>query len=583
MSLRLKTLLVLGTVLAVAATALFATVSRNLLVSYEEIERRLAFQDLARLHKVFLADMRQTFMLIEDYASWDDTYAFAEDPDPEYVRSNLDGDTLSSLGLNLAVIVDSDGEKLFSRQIERGTSRESLVPNELLVRLNTEGDLTYRIPGESAEYGLIRLEDKALMVALAPILRSDDTGPSRGTLIFGRILDDDSLRALRERTQLDIAFDLVDPDERNPVRASLIDRLDAQTGGGYFDLSEAPADLTIVSGDRLFGYLLMPDIDGNPLVLWQVSLPRDIYTQGTSSLAVLLASLAGIGVLLIGAVLFLLDRLVLVRLFRLSADVGDIGVNNDLSYRVSVRGEDELADLGQAVNHMLERLEKSERMLRHEHERAEGLLLNILPAPIAGQLKNGRSAIADTHDDVSVLFADIVGFTAMSADMDPVDLVGMLNDVFSRFDALAGELGLEKIKTIGDAYMVAAGLPTPQRNHAEAIAEMALRMRASLEDYNRQHGTTLQIRVGINSGTVVAGVIGTRKFIYDLWGDAVNIASRMETSGEAGMIQVTEQTRALLKDKYILKDRGTREIKGRGRMATYLLAGRKNVGTRPAA
>jgi PAS domain S-box-containing protein len=216
---------------------------------------------------------------------------------------------------------------------------------------------------------------------------------------------------------------------------------------------------------------------------------------------------------------------------------------------------------------------QAESALRLEQEKSEQLLLNILPEPIASQLKENQGSIAENFNDVTILFADLVGFTPLSARLKPIELVNLLNEIFSTFDELAEQLELEKIKTIGDAYMVAAGLPVPRYDHAEAIAEMALAMQAKLHGFRSKLGENLQIRTGINTGAVVAGVIGTKKFIYDLWGDAVNIASRMESSGDPGRIQVTAATCERLKHKYRFEKRGTIHVKGKGEMETYWLLG----------
>jgi len=176
---------------------------------------------------------------------------------------------------------------------------------------------------------------------------------------------------------------------------------------------------------------------------------------------------------------------------------------------------------------------------------------------------------------LTVLFADIVGFTQLSARVSPTELVSLLNEIFSTFDQLAERHSLEKIKTIGDAYMVVGGLPIPRKDHAEAIAEMALDMLDAISDFSNTHNQDFSIRIGINSGPVVAGVIGIKKFIYDLWGDTVNTASRMESHGKPGCIQVTSTTYQLLQEKYIFESRGAIEVKGKGMMNTYLLQCRK--------
>lgn len=217
----------------------------------------------------------------------------------------------------------------------------------------------------------------------------------------------------------------------------------------------------------------------------------------------------------------------------------------------------------------------AEERLRYEQEQSERLLLNILPFPIAQRLKRNEETIADYFPDVTVLFADLVGFTEIAAQTEAVELVKLLNGIFSAFDALSEHHRLEKIKTIGDAYMVVGGLPRHRDDHAEAIANMAIDMLLAVAEYNRIHGSCLSMRIGINTGAVVAGVIGTKKFIYDLWGDTVNTASRMESQGLPGCIQVTAQTYEVLKDKYNFEYRGTVKIKGKGEMDTYLLQGIK--------
>jgi class 3 adenylate cyclase len=190
-------------------------------------------------------------------------------------------------------------------------------------------------------------------------------------------------------------------------------------------------------------------------------------------------------------------------------------------------------------------------------------------------LKRDNSAIAEQFNEVTILFADLVDFTPLASQISPTKLVNLLNEIFSIFDQLAEHHNLEKIKTIGDAYMVVGGLPTVRPNHAEAIAEMALDMQREIARFKRDDGEPFRLRIGINTGSVVAGVIGIKKFIYDLWGDAVNVASRMETQGSAGNIQVTATTYKYLKDKYLLEERGTILVKGKGEMMTYWLTGRK--------
>ncbi|UBF27668.1 MASE1 domain-containing protein [Kovacikia minuta CCNUW1] len=213
--------------------------------------------------------------------------------------------------------------------------------------------------------------------------------------------------------------------------------------------------------------------------------------------------------------------------------------------------------------------------LQEAKKRSENLLLKILPSPIAERLKIEHQTIADSFPEVTVLFADIVDFTPLSASLSPQELVALLNEIFSTFDYLAEKHGLEKIKTIGDAYMVVGGIPEHKDDHAQAVAEMALDIRTAIANFSSHHRQTFEIRIGINTGPVVAGVIGTKKFLYDLWGDTVNIASRMESQGVKGQIQVTGTTYAALAQDYEFEERGKIQVRGRGEMMTYFLKSRK--------
>jgi guanylate cyclase len=217
--------------------------------------------------------------------------------------------------------------------------------------------------------------------------------------------------------------------------------------------------------------------------------------------------------------------------------------------------------------------EEAVAALRVEQDRSETLLLDILPRSIADRLKAGAGTIADQFDAASILFADVVAFTPLASRLQPAKVVGILDQLFTHFDLLADRYGVEKIKTIGDAYMVAAGVPTPRPDHARAVALMALDMRDAMGSRDAVGDLGLELRIGIDSGPVVAGVIGRKRFLYDLWGDAVNTASRMESQGTPGRIQVTHSTYELLRDEFDLEPRGTVPIKGKGDVQTWYLVG----------
>src|SRR5258707_34028 len=208
-------------------------------------------------------------------------------------------------------------------------------------------------------------------------------------------------------------------------------------------------------------------------------------------------------------------------------------------------------------------------------QKSEALLLNILPKEIAAILKNESRTIADDYEEASVLFADMVGFTPLSAQLPPVEMVELLNEAFSFFDSLLDKHDIEQIRTIGDSYMAVSGVPRRRRDHAQALVRMALEMRDYIATHTFRNGQRVNFRIGINSGSMIAGVIGRRKFVYDVWGDAVNVASRMESHGLGGAVQITQTTYELIKDEFVCEPRGTVNVKGKGEMEAWLVISSK--------
>ena len=232
-------------------------------------------------------------------------------------------------------------------------------------------------------------------------------------------------------------------------------------------------------------------------------------------------------------------------------------------------------ELERKIQERTSKLRSANIQLKDEKERSNELLLNILPSSIVDRINNGEKDISDSFSQSTILFADIVNFTPMSEDMGAKDLIDVLAAIFTRFDELTQKHGLEKIKTIGDSYMVAGGLPIPVEDHADRVADLALEMQDELKLINQRLGRELNIRIGVNSGPVVAGVIGQKKFIYDLWGDTVNVAARMESHGLDGAIQVSQSTYELLRGRYLFEGRGSIAIKGKGMMKAYMLKGKR--------
>lgn len=233
-----------------------------------------------------------------------------------------------------------------------------------------------------------------------------------------------------------------------------------------------------------------------------------------------------------------------------------------------------LSDSRKIIKVQNQEIQEQKKLIEAEHQRSENLLHNILPHSIAQRLKDKQEVIADHFDSTTILFADIVGFTVTSENLSPKDIVQNLNGIFSAFDDLVALYDLEKIKTIGDAYMVAGGFPEQRDDHVESVANLALEMQTAIAHFNEETGQTFDIRIGMHSGPSVAGVIGTKKFSYDVWGDSVNTAARMESHGIPGKIQVTQTTYNLLKNKFNFIERGEIYVKGKGLMKTYFLKSR---------
>jgi len=313
----------------------------------------------------------------------------------------------------------------------------------------------------------------------------------------------------------------------------------------------------------------------------QIKQEVNFFIIRIAGLVLIISIFVGIGTMIV------LEKMVITPILNLRLDLIKAGksISNNQEppkfYSASTQRHDELGDVISAFMQMFTQIhqaiterQQAEEALRVEKEKSVQLLLNVLPQTIAEQLKKQPGLIADRFEQATILFADITDFTGLASQISPTELVSLLNQIFSSFDRLAERHGLEKIKTIGDAYMVVGGLPKPRKDHAEAIADMALDMQQEIYRFKREDNKIINIRIGINTGPVVAGVIGLKKFSYDLWGDAVNIASRMESHGKIGEIQVSSSTYELLKHQYVLEKRGIVQVKGRGEMITYWLKSR---------
>lgn len=571
MNLRDKILLTIVATLSGLIAILAGSASQIVLNSFKNLEKEDTENNLKRVQEALYEEYHKITTTAKDWGSWNGLYDYTQKPNREFYQQNLLPATFQQLDLQLMMIINTKNQVIFGQNIAEKGQYIPLKKTEKFTAFEKDL-LTHRTP-QDIKTGLITFEDHLMIIVSKPILTSEEQGPIQGTLLMGRYLNDDIVKALSSRTRLPIqSYALFTPQKIPPSLYPILKELQKKINAQE---KISPMIIYPKNEKTITGYTLFSDLQKKPVLLLQVDLPRRIYQQGKKSVHYLLIAVIALGITVTILIIILLDKLVISRILKLSQEVQLIGETKNLELRVTLLGKDELGGLGKTINWMLEKLDRSNQELAKQREKAENLLLNILPSAIAESLKEDSQTIADDYPSATILFADIVGFTQISGELSPAVLVKLLNEIFSKFDQLTDKYHLEKIKTIGDAYMVVGGVPKPDENHAHSIANMALEMISVMEVFNQETGKRLNIRVGINTGSVVAGVIGLKKFIYDLWGDAVNVASRMESSGLPGRIQVTENTYNLIKDDFVMEYRGSIEIKGKGQMVTYWLLGNK--------
>jgi class 3 adenylate cyclase/sensor domain CHASE-containing protein len=564
MSLRFKTLSLLAIVSLVLLVLQSLGAKLVLDNSYLKLEQKDARRNLGRVQNIFQDSLDQMTRSAGDWAHRDDTYQFVKNPSDGLVKG-LSKAIFDNANWNHVLILDRQGQILKTLTYDFKTNSFIASPDALKQSV-LPGWETFQ-PGEPRAHrnGVWMFNGEPHMFTSHWILDGNLEQPPEGLFIAIRAITQDLVASLSTRLRLDINIASVFPKGETPSPTILERATTDLQNPKFFNLNEEFSELFINISDYL----------NSPAMQLRVTLKRDFYQQAKTNSIYLFSTVLLLGLIFSLLIYVILEKFVLARVSQLSKDIA--AVKAAQSFDVSVRdlGTDELGDLAATLNEMLRSQGKLHGLLESEQKKTEDLLLNIMPRKVIDQLKNDPSAIAERFNDTTILFADIVGFTAMSSVISPEELVQMLNTIFSAFDRLAEKHRLEKIKTIGDAYLVVGGLPERRKDHAQAIAAMALDMIEALATINQERGQDLKIRVGIHSGPVIAGVLGTKKFLYDLWGDAVNTASRMESSGVPGAIQVSEGTFALIKEDFVLESRGLIEVKGKGSMQTYFLKGHR--------
>ena len=550
MKLLLKTTLVIALSLLCVLPAFYWIFRDVLLERYTDMEAHEVQRDLQGVLNALEKEQTELVELARKWAHWDATYAFVQERTSGYLEKNIDLQVLQSIRVNLALYLDSSGQwaahagyRLDSKGIAAAWEGE-----EVRAYLRDQGRALLEYTGtDKVERGLLMVGNNVLLAASLPILHSNGSGPPAGVLVFLRRIDAGQFAEFDSRRH--VKLEVLPPD------ASVSQEVEMQLQQRRFAIA-APDPKWV------HGYVLLRDFKHHPALLLKNTRYRMIYSEGRDLVDYFLLALVGFGMLLLVVVLWLLKNTVLADVTNLAAEVQ--GVTHHGGQRVTVRGDDELAQLAVEINRMLDNLHR-------EQEKSERLLLNILPPSIAARMRHGETMIVQRFDCVTVVFCDLVGFSNLTQSLQPERLVLVLDLIFSAFDYIADQHQLEKIKTIGDAYMAVGGAPQALAGHCAAAARAALELHVKLAQLSDELGLPLEMRVGISTGPVVAGVIGKYKFTYDLWGDAVNTAARMESHGVPGKIHCSREVFLALHEQFSFEPRGEIEVKGKGRLQTYFL------------
>lgn len=557
-SLQRRVMLVIGLTTGALVAALWLPVRALITHSFERLEHEQLTLDAHRAFTALEGDLDQLRTHAGEYATWDDTVAFLQGIQPAYEATNLQVGTFTMARLDFAVLVDAAGQPRFTGAYDANRQPSEPPPLLPLLQRVRAHPLT---PELDVVEGLIALDGALALVCAFPIRPTSGEGNPHGTLIFGRWLDEVTLARLAASTRLDLTlWRASDPPAFDDLPAML---------------ASPSSQATVVARDAetVTSYVRLTTLDDEPVALLGTRSDRAIVRRGRNAATVISLTASLSALVLGGLTLLLMHLLVTRRLTALDTRVSAITAAPASGLRVGAAGDDEIGRLSGSLDAMLDAVDQLRHDLDHERDKSDRLLRNLLPGEIAARLRDSPSRLAERVEGVAVLFADIVGFTALGAEVSAEVLVGLLEEVFTRLDALAEQHGVEKIKTIGDAYMAVCGVPRPHPAPTSTLVAFAVEMHTVIDAVNAQRGTQLSLRVGVHTGPVVAGVIGRTRLAYDLWGDTVNIASRMESTGAAGQVQVSDASWKLLHGAWAGTPRRVR-AKGRGELVAWLIDGR---------
>ncbi len=399
--------------------------------SFAKLEQQDVYQNIHRLKASLKEDITMLQRNVRTFSEWDDTYYFVDNINLDYQKTNLIAEVFDTLDIDLILIFNKNKQLVFAGYHEAGTVIEP--PERFTTYLSPDSILTQ---SETIK-GILLIDNEVYIVAVQPILPDSRTGPANGSFVMAKKLSGKRLEELKLRTRLEISFIIQDIAAVQPKFANNTDNVTTEA-----------KDKHVISG-----YALVSDIYDKPVLLLKIDILRAIYQQGLKFITYLIMSLLVVGMSFGVMTLIILEKIILSPLVQLSGDVANIGINNNLSARVSkLSGDDELSIFASKINWMLDNLSQNAQEINTQQQKVEKLLLNVLPKEIVSQLTNNQEPIADYFEEVTILFADIVGFTDLSAKLELIELVNLLNKFFSDFDDMVEKLNLEKIKTIGDAY-----------------------------------------------------------------------------------------------------------------------------------
>jgi class 3 adenylate cyclase/sensor domain CHASE-containing protein len=555
-SIQTKTYLLISGISAVMLVSLTLVVQLVIMSSFKKLEIREINRNTSRVNDALKTDLRMMLRMARDYSIWDDTFNFIQNPDQTYIDANIIDTTFTNLDLCQITLMDHFGKIKISKSYQTETG---IISSPIYDPSRYSYYYHFKSFDEDTS-GYMRYGSDLYMTVSSPIMPSSGEGSPAGGFFIMRKVNDKLVQSISETTHIN--FKLLNLDESSDlILNELKDRLFREGQTVFSDNHDK----------RIFQYKVIKDLNRNPVMILKVEQVKEIYQEGIRTVQIFMISIIVIGLILIGAIIFVLNYFVTGKIRKMSREIHDNGLKSNLGLRLTVfKSNDEITALASEFNQILASMDNLNLKIVDEQLKSDALLRNMMPDFIVQKLKSHQEVIADKYPDVTVLFADIVGFTQLSANIPPEELVGILNEIFSQFDAITEMLHLEKIKTIGDAYMLASGIPEEEPDHARLAVKAGLMMLDTMKEFRQIRKLDIHIRIGINTGPVVAGVIGITKFSYDLWGDTVNVASRIEEAGVIDHILISETSYEKVKNDYQFVEKRI-DLKGKGNIRSYLL------------